>query len=313
MIISHIVPIWLMLIICLVLIIIIIINKRNVIRRSIIVLLLFVMNLRLMIPSGKVSAISKNLDILFVVDTTISMAAEDYNKVEPRITAVKNDCKYIVDFFSGSRFSIITFGNNSQIVTPFTKDSNMTSQAIRTFHVVEPFYAKGSSLNLPLKDMEKVLKGSKEKQGRTRIVFFISDGEITNDEPLSSFSSIGKYIDGGAVLGYGTEKGGYMKVEEYLYSMGDYLEDMTANVYPYPKAVSKIDEANLKEIASDLKIDYINMSKQSNMYYKLNEIKQKFENRSEDTISDYIDIYYIFAIPILGLLVYEFIIYKKKM
>ena len=70
---------------------------------------------------------------------------------------------------------------------PFTKDVNMVVQGINTMQIADELYATGSTLNVSLADMIKVLKSSKEKGERKRIVFFISDGEITNEESLKSF------------------------------------------------------------------------------------------------------------------------------
>lgn len=36
------------------------------------------------------------------------------------------------------------------------------------------------------------------------MLFFVSDGETTSVETLKSFAEVKKYINGGAVLGYGT-------------------------------------------------------------------------------------------------------------
>ena len=198
---------------------------------------------------------------------------------------------------------------------PFTKDVNMVVQGINTMQIADELYATGSTLNVSLDDMIKVLKSSKEKGERKRIVFFISDGEITNEESLKSFTELKKYVDDGAILGYGTESGGYMQVTDKYLDTVSYLEDKSDySVYPYPKAVSKIDESNLKAIANDMGIDYINMSKQSNINSKVNEIKKKYEDgTSLGSKAGYTDIYYIFAIPLLGLMVYEFVIYKKKL
>lgn len=110
------------------------------------------------------------------------------------------------------------------------------------------------------------------------------------------------------------QSGGYMRVQEGYDGKFVYLQDETTGVYPYPRAVSKLDENNLKKIAKDMGIDYINMSKQSNITGKINEIKRKFE--SEGLVTDklgYTDTYYIFAIPLLILLVFEFIKYKKNL
>ena len=191
----------------------------------------------------------------------------------------------------------------------------MTVQGLQTMQIAEELYATGSTPNIVLDDMLKVLKASKEKENRKRIVFFISDGEITNNENLKSFAELKKYVDGGAVLGYGTTSGGYMKVTDRYSGSTSYLEDKTDySIYPYPKAVSKIDESNLKAIANDMGIDYINMSKQANVNSKINEVKKKYEDASSvENKNGYTDLYFVFAVPLLGLLVYEFVVYKKKL
>ncbi len=315
MITSPIIPIWIMGIISIILIILIRNKDKKIfIRRLLIIIFLFIINLRIMIPSQDGKVLTSNLDIFFVIDNTISMVAEDYNGNMPRLEAVKNDCNHIVDELSGASYSIITFNNESTILTPLTKDADMTQSALRTIFVMDSLYAKGSSMNICLDNLKSSLERAEKKDGRTSIVFFISDGEITSDEKLKSFSSVQKYISNGAVLGYGTEKGGKMKITDTIYETETYLDDKTSNDYPYPKAVSKIDENNLKKIADDMGIDYINMSKQSNIDSKIKQIKRDSNNTLDDTQKMlYNDIYFIFVIPLVLLLAYEFIYYKKNL
>ncbi len=316
MIISSIIPIWLMLIICIIAIVFILKtnhNKSNLIRKGIIIFLLFIMNLRIMIPSEGTQIATNNLNVLFVVDNTISMLAEDYNGKNRRIDAIKEDCKYIINKLNGAKFSVITFCDKSQLVIPFVKDANMTIEAIETINVPNQYYARGSSLNAALEEMSSQLEVSTQDEDRKTILFFISDGEITNEDKLKSFSSVKKYIDNGAVLGYGTTQGGPMKVKNYD-DIEEYIEDYDSN-YKTVNAISKLDENNLKKIASDMSIEYIGMERTANIDSKLKEIQNKLVQNGFDSTSknSYIDIYYIFAIPLLGLLIYEFINYKRKL
>lgn len=316
MITSSIIPIWLMAILCIGLIILI--KNKDIkvfIRRLTIIILLFVINLRIMLPTENAKVMTSNLDIFFVVDSTISMLAEDMSEKPNRLEAVKSDCKYILDELSGANYSVITFNNEPRVITPLTQDSNMTLAAIEAISTMDVNYATGSSMNKVIDNLEDALKKASEKNDRKSIVFFISDGEITSDEKLESYASTKKYISNGAVLGYGTEKGGKMKITDSLTGRTKYIEDTTADTFPdpYPKAVSKIDENNLKQIAEDMGIDYINMSKQANVRTKLNQIKQAAVHDLDDTDKMlYNDIYFIFTIPLIALLIYEFILYKKK-
>lgn len=314
MIVKPIIPIILMVIICGILIFLARTkDKYSYIRRIIIIILLFIVNLRIMIVSSEVKVINNNLDVLFVIDKTISMVAEDYNGNTTRLEAVKEDCKNIIEELGGAKFALITFSNDSQIVMPFTTDTNSISQYLDIIQVEDEFYAKGSSLNTPMEDMETLLKSSSEKEGRSRIIFFISDGEITNDEKLKSYSDLKKYINNGAVMGYGTTDGGKMKVFDEYYNTEVYVEDKTSDDYPYEDAVSKIDEDNLKEIAKDLGIDYVKMDKKTSLDKKIEQIQDNdLKNDHESLEESYIDIYYIFVIPMLILLTYELFSYKRK-
>ena len=346
MIINPIIPIWLMTIICVVLIILIIYNKQlkdkitskqniekthrqkelmrqymiNVSLKIAVVILLFVINLRVMIPNGESMAINANVSILFVIDTSVSMRALDYDGTKERFEGVINDCCYIVDELSNCKFSIITFGDTAQRVIPFTTDTDMVQAELKAINLENDFYAEGSSMNLARDIVEKTLKEENQRQnGNTKfVVFFVSDREITKEgETLETFSNIKQYVSNGAVLGYGTQAGGKMVNSTYAdeptspYYYIYYYDDNYYNV----TAISKIDENNLKQIASDIGIDYIQMSKTSNIDYKINDIKEQISNSqtNEEKMSTYQDIYYYFAIPLVILLIVDFIIRKRRM
>lgn len=309
---NPIIPILIMGIVCIIIIIIKSRDKNAFIRKIIISILLFLINLRIMVPSSDVLSFSNNLDVLFVIDSTISMVAEDYSGNKQRLEAVKEDCEYIVKQLTGARFSVITFNNESKIITPYTKDSNMTVEAIKSVNIMDELYARGSSLNVAKEDMLKILEKSYEKEDKYRVLFFISDGEITNDKELESFSNLKKYVNNGAVLGYGTETGGNMRIKKWYSDVEEYVQDET--VFPYEKAVSKLDESNLNKIAKDVGIDYIKMNKQEDINYKIKEIKKQIvSSEGETNKSSYVDIYYIFIAPLVILLIYEFISYRRRL
>lgn len=317
MIIYPIIPIWLMAIICVVLILIISIKGRkgwSLVRQIAIVVLLFIINIRIMIFSSNRQSLTNDYDVMFVLDNTMSMYAEDYNGSERRIDAVKKDCEYIITELAGSNFSLITFNNDAKISVPYTTDSSIILECLNTLPAMTNLYARGTTLNVSKELLLNTIKSRSEQSEKKQIVFFISDGEITSESKLDSFSEIAKYINGGAVLGYGTQTGGKMKAKEYSTSKDDekYVQD--TSVYPYTDAISKIDENNLKQLANDLNIDYIHMENQSAIKSKLTEIKNGIVNSTKnENKSSYVDIYYLFVIPLLALLVYEFIIYKRRL
>lgn len=346
MIINPIIPIWLMTIICVIFIILIIYSKplKNKISdkqnnertprqkkmmkhhiinscvKVVIIILLFIINLRFMIPNGESMAINSDFNILFVIDTSVSMRALDYNGNKERLEGVVSDCCYIVDELSNCKFSIITFGDTAERIIPFTTDTDMVQAELKSISLENEFYAKGSSMNLVKDILEKTLQEEQKRQNENSkfIVFFVTDGEITVEgETLESFSNIAQYVSDGAVMGYGTKTGGKMINSTYADNPNSefYYTYYYDDNYNKVTAVSKLDEKNLKQIATDLEIDYIQMSKESNINYKLSDIKQQISNSqtTEEKISSYQDIYYYFAIPLVILLIIDFTIKKRRM
>lgn len=313
MIINPIIPVWLMGIICVILLLLKRKGMKNYIRQILVVVLLFVINLRIMVANGEATTVMTNVDVLFVVDNTISMLAEDYEDETRRIDAVKVDCNYIMEQMPGASFSVVSFANSVQTLIPYTVDYNNVMQALNTLNGQGSLYAMGTSLNDVLDAMEEMLDNDKDNY---KIVFFISDGEITNEEKLKSYPELKNYIDAGAVLGYGTREGGPMKTvaftgdeeePEYLY----YYEGLDEK-----KAISKMDEENLKKIASDFGVSYVHMTEQSQIDDILEriqeEIKYSNQENTEQSTDGYSDIYYWFVIPLVLLLVIDFIYYKRK-
>ena len=107
--IDPIIPIWLMLILCVGMAFLKRRKRSAYIRQIAAIILIFLINLRIMVPSSNVETSVRKLDtyVLFVVDDTISMLAQDYAGDTERLTAVKKDCEHIVDEMDGAKFAII--------------------------------------------------------------------------------------------------------------------------------------------------------------------------------------------------------------
>jgi len=316
MMINPIIPIWLMVIICILFLCVKRKGKASYIRQILIVLLLFVINMRIMVRGGEVPTVMPKVDVIFVVDNTLSVLAEDYgdNQVR-RIDAIKEDCKYITEQFPGASYSVISFGTSVRQLIPYTTDAVMTVETIGSLNGGSRFHAQGTSLNAVMSNMEKMLDDGRSNY---KILFFISDGEIQNSENLKSYKGLDKVIDAGAVLGYGTEKGGPMKPVDYYSeeSEWEYLTYYDDN-FDEQKALSKIDEKNLKSIASDFGVDYIHMTNQSQIHSTIKDLQGKISEieptKDMESKEGYEDTYFWFVIPLLVLLVVDFICTKKKM
>lgn len=299
--IAPIIPLWLIIPICIFLLVFVIIYSRRLklVIRILIIILAFIINLRIQTPNGEVLVLKNNLDVIFVVDTSLSMDAIDYNG-EKRLDVLKRDLLYIIDEIPGASYSVIAFDNISSIKVPLTRDSNSIKVSIKTLKTPDSLYAMGSTITIFKDDLKKILDSSVKKEGKKRIVFIITDGENTTEEKMVSLEDLKEYVDGGAVLGYGTKEGGLILVETYSGSgKYEYLKDKSS--YPYVDARSMIDEDNLNKVAKELGIEYIHMSKQDNVKNKLRAINSMSSYDDEDKELAFQDTYFYLS-PLLIIL-----------
>ena len=317
--IDPILPIWLMTILCIGMLLMKRKGLWNYIRQILIVLLLFAMNLRILVFAYDVPKTELNVDVLFVIDDTMSMLAEDFDDGGLRLDAVKDDREYIMDMMAGARFSVISFGNQAQKLMPFTSDASIVMTTIETLEGQTKYYANSTSLNLPFTVMRDTLERSyEEDRFRARVVFFMSDGEITEmNGKLGSYKEAEKFVSAGAVLGYGTTEGGRMQVRNFDGDTGARFYMQTRGKDGFLEdAISKIDEKNLNSIADDLDITYYHVVDDTVIRDVVDDINADLEDYSESEMSGtegYSETYYYFAIPLVILLVYDLIYYKRRL
>ena len=152
-----------------------------------------------------------------------------------------------------------------------------------------------------------------------RALFVFSDGETSNQNhwtsapsgEASDWDAVKEYIDGGLVLGYGTEKGGPMKVlrlgDSGSQSGGEpeYIHDSSQPGNPI--AISKIDEAALADVASRVGVDYVHSPDKSAIESHARSVLDKASTLAESrNLKDtYRYIIWPFALLLGGLLAWE--------
>lgn len=302
-----------MIFICIILIPIIIFvgfkrKKKRVldtILKIIAIILIFIINLRPMVYVGDEEVVLNDLDVLLVIDTTISMSGQDMefgNKT--RLERVKEDATEIINSLAGSRFALITVDNTSRIMIPFTSDARSVLDAIDALNVKDYYMANPSNPSFAITSMDELLQ--RNGDNRQRAVFFFSDGEPTDGKGIESFAGLKKYINNGAVLGYGTTQGAKLYYKVNYTDEVRVVKDPTNN---YEDAVSYIYEDVLRTIAGQMGIDYYNMSNDKfRLNNKISQIISVKENGIEATGTKkvYGDIYYIFAIVLVAVILIEF-------
>jgi Ca-activated chloride channel family protein len=113
--------------------------------------------------------------------------------------------------------------------------------------------SRGSSISIANRMLTSTLSAAaKSSPDRGRMVFYLGDGEQTSSGEPETFRGSAKYVDGGAVLGYGTAEGGPMKKTTGRAPSpgGEYIQ------YQGERALSVIDEDNLEKISEQLGVQY---------------------------------------------------------
>ncbi|MFC7579682.1 VWA domain-containing protein [Schaalia naturae] len=239
-------------------------------RRSLMVAVTAVMLAGPSVP-GEAVPVTSDTEVWLVLDRTGSMAAEDWGTEDsPRLDGVREDAETILASMAGARFSVLTWDSDLRTVVPLTTDESAVQSYLDTFHQEASEFSQGSSPDRPVGALLERLQAAEQSNPQNvRNVFVLTDGETSNTEQSfdpSTWDILAGHIDGGMVIGYGTEEGGRMRV----YRVGDgdaagqsggtggapeYIRDYSQP--GAPEAISRIDESALRGIAGALGVGYV--------------------------------------------------------
>ncbi|WP_423917643.1 VWA domain-containing protein [Frigoribacterium sp. 2-23] len=277
------------------------------VRRGLIVALLLVIAARPGVPGGSAQASVAKLNVFFVVDTTSSIAAEDWGDGQARLTGVRADISAITDELAGARFSLISFDSTAVLRTPLTDDASAVVTAATVMNQEITFYSKGSSISEANELLtQRLAEARASDPERANVVYYMGDGEQTLAEAPGSFADARADVDGGAVLGYGTAAGGRMPVFDGYgdeYSTKEYIKDKTKA--GQPDAISTIDEGNLRRIASELGVSYEHRTATTSLDGAVADERAGRVASDEGRADSVIDLYWIFAIPLFLLILLD--------
>ncbi|MDZ5621900.1 VWA domain-containing protein [Nocardioides sp. HM23] len=242
-----------------------------------------------------------DIEVLVVVDRTRSMAALDYQG-GPRVYGAQRDLEELADALPGARFAFLTYGTDVELELPFTSDATTFRAAIETLRLEGPFDGSGSRADRPLEAMRDILERADEQHpDRQRVVVFVGDGENTADGEQASFAELEDLVDAGVVLGYGTEEGAKMPESDDLSTDDGYIYDQERG----EDAVSRIDEDNLRSIASELGIDYAHRTEPGGMTAIADDFEASYTlDEGADAPAKH-DLTWLFGLVLLGLVLLE--------
>lgn len=243
---------------------------------------------------------SADIEVLVVVDRTRSMAALDYQG-GPRIVGAQQDLADLTAALPGARFALLTFGSGTQLELPFTSDAATFATAVDTLRLEGPFDGTGSRADRPVDAMRAILERADEQHpDRRRVVVYVGDGENTTDGESASFEDLEDLVDGGVVLGYGTDDGAKMPEADDLSADDGYVYDVDTGA----DAISRIDEDNLQAIADDLRIGYSHRTEPGGMSVIADGFDAALATDDEGAPAKH-DLTWLFGLVLLGLVLFE--------
>jgi Ca-activated chloride channel family protein len=221
------------------------------------VVLVLLIALRPGVPGDGGIEATTDVDVFFVVDTTTSIVAEDWNGSSPRLDGVRGDVADLVEAYPGATFALLTFDSSAVLRVPLTSDATAIANAAEVLAPEITTYSAGSSISQANDLLSSTLQRANDADpDRSRIVYYFGDGEQTSPAPIESFDESASLVSAGFVFGYGTEAGGPMRVQT-----GYYDDDKTDDGYVTDdsgsSALSVIDEQNLRTVADELGVEYV--------------------------------------------------------
>lgn len=283
------------------------------VRRGTLVLLPALVALGPSVQGGVSSPGVANLDVIFAVDTTPSMGAADYGEGLQRIEGVKQDLALLAKQLEGAHFEVISFDTEANVVLPMTSDATAFASALEGLTPQISSYSQGSGIDKPLALITQELKASQDAfPDRFRLLFYLGDGEQTAEAKVAAFTPAAKYVNGGAVLGYGTAKGAQMVKRTGLEdpnnpsaAKGEVISTIDTATNKLVPAISKLDANALKKIATELKLQYTDRNQAGPITDVYQSSKAQLAIDKSQRVIHYLNLYWLIAAIYGGLLCWE--------
>lgn len=178
------------------------------------------------------------IDIMVVLDTSLSMAAED---IAPnRLAKAKKEVGKLAEAFAGNRIGLIVFSGDSAVECPLTLD-------VSTFNL---FLNSISFNSVPVGGtdisgaMRKAVETLSVSSAKSKVIVLITDGEDHEGDPVAEAKKAAK--DGIKIftVGFGSEKGVPIPIHDENNRLTGYKKDRQGNM-----VLTRQNSAALEQIA----------------------------------------------------------------
>ncbi len=188
---------------------------------------------------------SRGKDVMFIVDISTSMLAED---IKPnRLARAKLELSQLLVGLSGNRIGLIIFSGDSFVLCPLTLDTGaceLLIDCIQAGNMPRP----GTSLSGAI---QQAVKSFEAGENEYKAVVLISDGEDLEGEIDGAVSEAKENGLRVFTLGVGTTEGAPIPIRGEDGSLKGYKKDRTEET-----VITRLNEALMKDIADDTGGEY---------------------------------------------------------
>lgn len=246
---------------------------------------------------------SKGIDIMFCVDVSNSMLAED---IKPnRLTRAQRAIEQVIDRLHGDRIGLVVFAGEAYMQLPLTTDYGAAKLFLSTV-TPDIIPVQGTSISAAIDLAMQGFEFDKKHTGKAVVI--ITDGESHEGDALVSAEYAADNKVPVYCVGMGTAAGGPIPISENGKNV-DFKRDQDGNV-----VVSTLNETALAEVAAAGKGIFIRATNEdAGVDLVVKEINKQTKSELDSVVyADYEDRYQLFAGIALILLLAEMLLTEKK-
>jgi Ca-activated chloride channel family protein len=181
------------------------------------------------------------VDVVVVIDTSRSMAAEDVppNRVGQAVHAARN----LIGRLAGNRVALVTFAGQAALLCPLTLDHGAAKLFLDTVEL-DSAPGRGTALSTALQVAARAFGDQDGSTPRTRAVVLFTDGEDHEGELAASLKSLRRAGVVVYAVGTGTGRGAPIPIKDIHGKTSGYKKDREGRV-----VTTRLDEEALGQIA----------------------------------------------------------------
>jgi Ca-activated chloride channel family protein len=244
----------------------------------------------------------KGIDLIFAMDVSISMDAED---VKPsRLKKAKFEIAQIIRQLKGDRVGIIVFAGSSYYYLPMTADYEAAQIFLESIDT-KMITTQGTVLSAAITTAFSIFPDDSDK---FKVLILVSDGEDHDGKAVSMSKKAAKAGIVVHTIGVGSTAGSLIPITDNEGTRLDYKRDKEGKL-----VTSAINEGILSDIARAGRGIFIRLDNNSGSYNDIVQAIDQMEKKTMSTheYSEFEDRYQLFAISALMLIILAFMISTK--